>query len=322
MAGGIGLLQLAWLAFLASSATPAADYPTRPIRLIVPQSPGGTTDYTARLIGPRLGERLGQAVVVDNRPGAGSMLGIDLAAKATPDGYTLLLAATTLGIMPAMMKHLPFDPVQDFAPITTLAIYPNLIVVHPSLQAASIKELIALAKAKPGALNFASGGAGTGTHLTAELFKSMAAIDIVHVPYKGGGPAMTALLGGQVQLYFGAIPSTLPFVKSGRLRALAVSSAKRSAAAPDVPSMAESGLAGYDEVTWNGLLAPARTANAIQQRLYSETTAVLKTAFVREKFAAEGAEAGGLSPGAFAKLLLTETVKWAKVIREAGIKPE
>ena len=285
MAGGIGLFQLAWLAFLASSATPAADYPTRPIRLIVPQSPGGTTDYTARLIGPRLGERLGQAVVVDNRPGAGSMLGIDLAAKATPDGYTLLLAATTLGIMPAMMKpilqQLPFDPAQDFAPITTLAIYPNLIVVHPSLQAASIKELIALAKAKPGELNFASGGAGTGTHLTAELFKSMTAIDIVHVPYKGGGPAMTALLGGQVQLYFGAIPSTLPFVKSGRLRALAVSSARRSAAAPDVPSMAESGLAGYDEVTWNGLLAPARTANAIQQRLYSETTAVLKTAFVR-----------------------------------------
>ena len=293
---------------------------------LVPQSPGGTTDYTARLIGPRLGERLGQAVVVDNRPGAGSMLGIDLAAKATPDGYTLLLAATTLGIMPAMMKpilqQLPFDPVQDFAPITTLAIYPNLIVVHPSLQAASIKELIALAKAKPGALNFASGGAGTGTHLTAELFKSMAAIDIVHVPYKGGGPAMTALLGGQVQLYFGAIPSTLPFVKNGRLRALAVSSAKRSSAVPDVSSMAEAGLAGYDELTWNGFVAPVRAPALVLQRLYSETAAVLKTPFVREKLTAEGAEPGGITPDAFSKIIRAETVKWAKVIREAGIKAE
>ena len=181
---GWGTASSRWvLTFLCLLVNPviSADYPTRPIRLIVPQSPGGTTDYTARLIGPRLAERLGQGVVVDNRPGAGSLLGIDLAAKAAPDGYTMLLAATTLGIMPAMVKQLPFDPVKDFAPITTLAVYPNLIVVHPSVQATSIKELIALAKAQPGKLNFASGGSGTGTQLTAELFKSMAGIDIVHV---------------------------------------------------------------------------------------------------------------------------------------------
>ncbi len=317
-----GLVSAALL--IVAGAAQAADlaYPVRPVRIIVPQSPGGTTDFTARLIGPKLAERFGQTVVVDNRPGAGSMLGIDLVAKSAPDGYTLLVVASSLSIMPSVYKKLPFDAVKDLTPITTLAVYPNLVVVHPSVPAHSIKELIAYAKAKPGALNFASGGAGTGTQLTAELFKSMAGIEMVHVPYKGGGPAITALLGGQVQLYFAAIPSTLPFIKGGRLRALAVTSAKRSPAVPEVPSMAEAGVAGYDELTWNGLLAPARLPAPLLKKIYADADAVLKMPFVRDKFATEGAESGGTAPDAFGKLIQNEIVKWAKLTREAGIKPE
>lgn len=307
----------------ASGAAQGAEpYPARPVRIIVPQSPGGTTDFTARLIGPKLGERFGQTVVVDNRPGAGSMLGIELVTKAAADGYTLLVVASSLSIMPSVLKKLPFDPVKDLTPITTLAVYPNLVVVHPAVPATSIKELIAYAKAKPGALNFASGGTGTGTQLTAELFKSMAGIDMMHVPYKGGGPAITALLGGQVQVYFAAIPSTLPFIKGGRLRALAVTSAKRSPAAPDVPSMAEAGVPGYDELTWNGLLAPAKLPASLLKKIHADADAVLKLPFVREKFFAEGAESGGASPEAFGKLIQTEIVKWAKLTRDVGIKPE
>ncbi len=315
------VLALLWVVVGVAQAADTS-YPVRPVRIIVPQSPGGTTDFTARLIGPKLSERFGQTVVVDNRPGAGSMLGIELVAKAAPDGYTLLVVASSLSIMPSMYKKLPFDAVKDLTPITTLAVYPNLVVVHPSVPANSIKELIAHAKAKPGALNFASGGAGTGTQLTAELFKSMAGIDMVHVPYKGGGPAITALLGGQVQVYFAAIPSTLPFIKGGRLRALAVTSARRSPAVPEVPSMAEAGVAGYDELTWNGLLAPARLPAPLLKKIYADTDAVLKTPFVRDKFASEGAESGGASSEAFGKLIQSEIVKWAKLTREVGIKAE
>ncbi len=323
MARGLGFLFPAVLVTFAGAAHAAEPaYPVRPVRIIVPQSPGGTTDFTARLIGPKLGERFGQTVVIDNRPGAGSMLGIDLVAKSVADGYTLLVVASSLSIMPSMYKKLPFDAVKDLTPITTLAVYPNLVVVHPSVPANSIKELIAYAKAKPGALNFASGGAGTGTQLTAELFKSMAGIDMVHVPYKGGGPAITALLGGQVQVYFAAIPSTLPFIKGGRLRALAVTSAKRSSAVPEVPSMAEAGVAGYDELTWNGLLAPARLPAALLKKIYGDAEAVLKTPFVRDKFATEGAEPGSMASEAFGKLIQSEIVKWAKLTREVGIKPE
>jgi tripartite-type tricarboxylate transporter receptor subunit TctC len=305
-----------------SFAAETTHYPVRPIRLIVPQSPGGTTDFTARLIGPRLADRIGQPVVIDNRPGAGSLLGIDLAAKAAPDGYTLLLVASALSIMPSMHKQLPFDPVKDFAPVTTLTVYPNLVVVHPAVPAHSLKELIALAKAKAGTLNFASGGTGTGTQLTGELFASMAGISLVHVPYKGGGPAMTALLGGQVQLMFASIPSTLPFTKSGRLRVLAVTSARRTAVLPEVPSVAEAGVAGYDEVTWNGVVAPARVAAPVVQTLYRELDAVLKMPLVREKFATEGAEPGSMAPARFGQLIQSEIVKWAKLTREIGIKPE
>jgi len=300
----------------------AMSYPARPIRIIVPQSPGGTTDLTARLLAPPLAERFGQSVVVDNRPGAGSLVGTDLVAKAAPDGYTLLVVASSLAIMPSMYRKLPFDPVKDFAPITTLSLYPNLLLIHPSVPASNVKELIALAKAKPGSLNYASGGTGTGTQLGAELFKTMAGIDMVHVPYKGGGPAMNALMGGQVQVYFAAMPSALALVRAGKLKAMAVTSAKRSAALPELPTVAESGLPGYDEQTWNGLLGPARMPRPLVEKIKTEAHAVLKLGASRERFLAEGAEALGTEPDEFAAMIRREVVKWAKVIRQAGIKPE
>ena len=307
----------------AAAAEPiAVHYPTRPIRIVVPQSPGGGMDFTARLVAPRLSERLGQPMVVDNRSGAGTLVGTDLVAKAAPDGYTLLVVSNALTIIPSIYKKVPFDPVRDFAPVTTLSSFPNVVLVHASVPANSVKELIALAKAKPGTLNYASGGAGTGTQLFVELFKSMAGVDIVHVPYKGGGPALAALLGGQVQLYFAPIPAALTLLKAGRLKALAVTSAKRTLVAPELPSMTEAGLPGYDESTWNGLLAPARTPPAVIKKLNSEVSALLQMPALRERFAAEAAEAGGISSERFAAMIKSEIAKWAKVIRGAGIMPE
>ncbi len=305
-----------------SVAAPAQSYPSKPIRIVVPQSPGGTTDFTARVVAPRLSERIGQPVVVDNRAGAGSLVGTDLVAKAVPDGYTLLVAASALTIIPSMYRKVPFDPVRDFSPVTTLSWYPNLVVVHPSLPVNSIKELIALAKAKPGTLNYASGGTGTGTQLGALLFGSMAGISLVHVPYKGGGPAMTALLGGEVQLYFAPMPSALPLVKAGRLKALAVTSRKRSPVAPELPSMAEAGLQDYDESTWNGVFAPARTPASIIGKLNGELEAILKTPTMRERLASEGAEPAWTRPEEFAGMIRREVAKWARVISRAGIQPE
>ena len=298
------------------------NYPSRPIRIVVPQSPGGTTDFTARALTPQLSERIGQPVVVDNRAGAGSMVGTDLVARAAPDGYTLLLAASALTIIPGMYRNVPFDPVRDFAPISTISSYPAVVVVHPSVPAGSIKELIALARAKPGTINYASGGNGTGPQMQALLFAAMAGIKLVHVPYKGGGPATTAMVAGEVQLYFAPIPSTLPFVKAGKLRALAVTSAKRTPALPDLPTVAEAGLNGYDASTWNGLFAPARTPAAIVAKLNADVLAILKTREMHERIGAQGAEPAGTSPEELAAIVKREVVKWAKVIREAGIQPE
>jgi tripartite-type tricarboxylate transporter receptor subunit TctC len=309
-------------ALLAAASASAADYPARPIRIIVPQSPGGTTDFTARLVAPRLSERVGQSVVVDNRAGAGSLIGTDLVAKSAPDGYTLLVVASSLTIIPSMYRKVPFDPVKDFAPVTTLSSYPNLVVVHPSVPAGSIRELIALAKARPGALNYASGGTGTGTQLGAHLFGSMAGIDIVHVPYKGGGPALTAVIAGEVQLYFAPMPTVLALAKAGKVKALAVTSAKRSAVLPDLPSVAEGGVRDYDERTWNGLLAPARTAPAVVAKLGSELEGILKAGAVRDRLAQEGSEPTWTRPEEFAAMIRAEVAKWGKVIRQAGIQPE
>jgi tripartite-type tricarboxylate transporter receptor subunit TctC len=309
------------VAGFAAEPSPA-DYPIRPIRIVVPQSPGGTTDLTARALAPRLSERTGQPVVVDNRAGAGSLVGTDLVARAAPDGYTLLVAASALTIIPSMYRNVPFDPVRDFAPISTISWYPNLVVVHPSLPVSSIKELIALAKARPGAINCANGGNGTGPQLQALLFAAMTGIKLTHVPYKGGGPAITALLGGEVQLYFAPMPSIVPHVKAGRLRPLAITSRKRSPALPDLPSVAEAGLRDYDESTWNGLFAPARTPSAVVARLNQDVLAILKTPEMHERIASQGAEPTGTSPGELAAIVKREVVKWAKVIREAGIQPE
>jgi tripartite-type tricarboxylate transporter receptor subunit TctC len=297
-------------------------YPVRPLRVIVPQSAGGSTDLVARLYGQKLSEALGQPVIVDNRPGAGSIIGTDLVAKATPDGYTLLVVASSITLNPTLHKNLPFDPIRDLAPISQLSAFPNMLTLHPSVPAKSVKELIALAKAKPGQLNYGSSGTATGTHLSAELFKLMAGVDMVHVPYKGGAPAVTALLGGQVQLNFATLPSVLPHVRANRLRALGVTTAKRSTAAPDVPTIAEAGVPGYDHGPWNGMLAPARTPKAVVTRLNSEVAKAARSQEIRNVLAQDGAEPVGDSAEAFGTIIREETVKWAKVIRAAGIQAD
>jgi len=307
---------------MATAMAAETPWPVRPVRIIVPQSAGGQTDLTARLLGPHLTERLGQPMVIDNRPGAGSMLGTDMVAKAAADGYTLLLLPSSITIFPSVYKSVPFDALRDFAPVTMLTYYPNLVVVPPSLPVTNIKELIALTKAKPGALNFASGGTGTPTQFGAELLKLMTGIEIVHVPFKGGGPAIAALLGSQVQLYFGPIATVVQLVGAGKLRALAVTSAKRSSVTPDVPTVAESGVPSFEQITWNGLSAPARTPPAIVARLVKEVNIVLNLPAIRERFAAEGVEMGGIPPEQLAANIKSEMEKWAKVARAAGIEPE
>jgi tripartite-type tricarboxylate transporter receptor subunit TctC len=303
----------------AQSATP---YPVRPIRIVVPQSAGASTDLTARMIGQKLNAALGQPVIVDNRPGAGSIVGTDLVAKATPDGYTLLVVASSITLNPTLHKNLPFDPVRDLAPITQLSSFPNMLVVHPAVPVKTVKDVIALAKTKPGAINYGSSGTGTGTHLSAELFKYMTGVDMVHVPYKGGGPAVQALLGGQVQLNFATIVSVLSHVRSSKLRAIAVTTARRSASAPDVPTIAESGVTGYDHGPWNGFLAPAKTPRAVIVRLNDEVTRMLHAPETKALFNNEGAEPVGNKPEEFAAIIRDETAKWAKVIRAAGIKAD
>jgi tripartite-type tricarboxylate transporter receptor subunit TctC len=306
----------------AAHAQSAAPYPVRPIRIVVPQSAGASTDLTARLIGQKLNVVFGQPVIVDNRPGAGSIIGTDLVAKATPDGYTLLVVASSITLNPTLHKNLPFDPVRDLAPITQLSSFPNMLVVHPAVPVKTVKDLIALAKAKPRDINYGSSGTGTGTHLSAELFKYMTGVDMVHVPYKGGGPAVQALLGGQVQLNFATIVSVLPHVRGGKLRAVAVTTAKRSPSAPDVPTIAESGVPGYDHGPWNGFLAPAKTPRTVIARLNEEVARILHTPETRAVFTNEGAEPVGNKPEEFGAIIRDETAKWAKVIRAAGIKAD
>jgi tripartite-type tricarboxylate transporter receptor subunit TctC len=299
-----------------------APYPTKPVRLIVPQSPGASTDLTARLIAQKLSAAFGQPVVVDNRPGAGSIIGTDLVAKAAPDGYTLLVVASSITLNPSLHRNLPFDVLRDLAPITQLSAFPNLLTVHPALPVKTVKDLIALAKAKPGSLNYGSSGSATGTHLSAELFKYMTGIDMVHVPYKGGGPAVQALLGGQVQLNFATIVSVLPHVRSGKLRAIAVTTAKRSPSMPEIPTIAESGVPGYDHGPWNGFLAPARTPRAVIARLNEETARILHLPETKAVFTNEGAEPVGNKPEEFGAIIKAETAKWGKVIQSAGIKAD
>jgi tripartite-type tricarboxylate transporter receptor subunit TctC len=297
----------------------AADYPSKPIHIVVPFAAGGTTDFLARAIAQDLGTSMGTTVIVDNRPGAGGNIGSDLVAKSAPDGYTLLLGTVgTHAINASLYKKMPYDTVKDFAPISLVASVPNILVVHPSVPAKSVKELIALAKAKPGALAFASSGNGSSIHLSGELFKSMTDVDMVHVPYKGSGPALTDLVGGQVQLMFDNMPSSFPHVKAGRLRALAVTSSKRSPAAPDVPTIAESGVPGYESVAWFGILAPAGTPPEIVKKLNAEIAKTLKSPEVMKRLASQGAEPVSNTPEQFAVYIKSEMAKWAKVVKTSG----
>jgi tripartite-type tricarboxylate transporter receptor subunit TctC len=297
-------------------------YPARVIRIIVPQSAGGSTDLVARPMAKLMGDALGQSVIVDNRPGAGSIVGCDAVAKAAPDGYTLLMVAASFSINPSVYKQLPFDPVRDFSPVTQVSAFPNILVVQSASPLKSVAEFIAYAKARPGQLNYGSSGIGTGTHLSMEMLKYMAGLDIVHVPYKGGAPSVNALLAGQVQMTLATISTALPHVKAGALRALAVTTAQHWPSVPELPTLAESGLTGYDYSSWVGLLAPARTPGAIVSRLWTEASNAARTPEISKVLAQEAAEPVGNSPAQFAALIEREISTWKKVVAAAGIKAD
>ena len=309
------------IATMAGTAT-AQGYPDRPIRLIVGYAPGGTTDFTARVVGPKLSEALGQSVVIDNRPGAGSIIGTDLVAKANPDGYTLLLADTAFGIIPAIYARQPFDSLKDFAPVMQISGVGNALVIHPSVAARTVNELVALAKTKPGQLTFGSGGVGTPLHMGGEQLKVAAGIDIVHVPYKGAAPAMTDLLGGQLTMIFPTLTVGVPHVKAGKLRALAVTSARRAVALPEVPTAAEAGYSSVNATSWFGLVAPGRAPQPVIDRLHAEMTRILKQPDVRERFEAQHAEIVGSTPQAFGRFVAAEITQWKAVAKAGGIKAE
>ena len=299
----------------------AGDYPTKPIRLMVPYPPGGSADIAARIVAQKLTEAWGQQVIVDNRGGAGGIIATGIVAKAVPDGYTLLHGTPTgLVINSLLTKGLPYDASRDFTAIGMVVIVPQMLVVHPATAANSLKELIALAKAKPGQLNYGSVGTGSPNHLGMELLNSMAGIVMVHIPYKGSVPALTDLIGGQVQLMFNGMSSVVHHVRSGKLKAIAIGSLNRSPAAPDVPTVAEAGVPGFEYTTWNGIFAPARAAHAIVAKFNSEMMKALKAPDVVQRLADQGSEPGSGSPEQFAAYVKEEFTKWARVIKIAGIK--
>jgi len=316
------LTSLVALALPAAQALAQKSYPNKAIRMIVPFAPGGSNDIMGRLVAAKLTESMGQQVVVDNRPGASGIVGTDLAAKAAPDGYTVLVMSLTFTVNPSIRSKLPYDTEKDLVPVTLIASAPLILVVHPSLPVKSVKEFIAYAKANPGKLNFGSGGPGSTPHLAGEMLKTMAGLEMIHVPYKGGGPALADLVGGQIQLMLENIPSTLPFVKSGKLRVLAVTSKKRSPTVPDVPTLDEAALKGYELTGWNGLFVPRGTLRAIVNQLHAETVKALAAPDLKERLAAMSAEPGGESPEKFAVFVKAEIRKWAKIAKEAGLKVE
>jgi tripartite-type tricarboxylate transporter receptor subunit TctC len=319
------LFRLMWLAVILLFAGMAAaqDYPNKSLRLIVPASPGGGADFLARIVGIKLSEVMGQSVVVDNRAGASGTIAADITAKSAGDGYTLLMGqSTSIVIAPQIYQKLNYDTLRDLKPVTLVAEVPNVLVVHPSVPANSVKELIALAKAKPGLLNFGSSGNGAPTHLAGEMFKTATGTRMVHVPYKGAGPATNALIAGEIQVMFAPIVSVLPHVKAGRLRALGVTSAARSAAAPELPTLSESGLTGYEISSWFGLFVASSTSDAVVDKLYRETSRVLKSQDVIDRFSKEGAEPVGSTPAHFNTYVRQEYVKYTKVIKDNGIKAD
>ena len=311
----------ALVASLLPDAGHAQAYPTKPIRLVVPFPAGGSLDVVARAIGQRLAEAWGQPVIIDNRPGAGGNIGADLVAKSAPDGYTILEGAlSTHAVNASLYRKLPYDPIKDFAPITLVAITPNVLVLNRAFPVNSVPELIAYAKAHPGALSFGSGSNGSAGHLAGELFKSETGIAMVHVPYKGGAPALQALLAGDTQLMFDNLANSTPQLKAGKLKALAVTTAKRSPLAPELPTLAESGLPGFDIYTWWGLLAPAGTRPEIIAKWNAEVTRILGTPEMRAFFAQEGAEPAPTTPDEFAALIRGETIKYARIVKDSGAK--
>ena len=299
---------------------PAQQYPAKAIRMIVPFGTGSTTDTLARIVGQKFTETWGQPVVIDNRGGAGGNIGTEMVARAAGDGYTLLMAAGSHAINPSLYSKLPYDAVRDFAPVTLIGSAPQLLIASMGLSANSVRELIALAAARPGQLRYASGGNGSPSHLAMELFKSMARVNMVHVPYKGGDPVLVALLSGEMHLYFGNIRAMMPQVRAGKLKALAVTSPKRSPAVLDIPTIAESGLPGYSMMAWWGLLAPAATAKAIVSQLQAEVARMLKEPALRERLAAVGIDAVGSSPEEFGAYVRQEIRTWSKVVKEAGVR--
>lgn len=305
----------------AAAGQPAssAEYPTKPVRIVVPYPAGGGTDMLARAVGEKLTHRMGAAVIVDNRPGAGTNIGIGLVAKANPDGYTLLLASVPLAINPSLYNKLPYDPVKELDPITLVASSALVLLAHPGVKANTIRELIDYSKANPGRMHFSSIGSGTSSHLAGELFKSMTGADIVHVPYKGSSPALIALLGGEVQLMFSTMIAGMPHIQTGKTKALAVTTKERAAVLPNVPTVAET-VPGFETVVWYGFLAPARTPKAIMSRLHSEITAALKMADVVQRFTADGADIVANRPEEFAAFLANERSKWARVVKQSGAK--
>ena len=306
----------------ACAAASAQDaYPSKPVRMVVGFPPGQATDIVARAVAQRLTDSLGQSVFVDNRPGAAGIIGTEVAIKAGADGYTLLMSSSgPLAVNPGLYAKLPYDPLRDLAPITLVASVPLFLVAHPSLPANNVPDLIALAKQRPGQINYASGGSGVTNHLVMEMFKSAAGVDLVHVPYKGGPPALTDLIAGQVSVMFETGPGALPHVRSGKLKALATGGIRRSVAMPELATVAEQGIAGFDGVAWIGFVAPAGTPRPIVDRLHAETVKILALPDVRERFVSQGAEPVGNSPDEFGAYIKAEIAKWGKVIRESGAK--
>ena len=320
----IVILCAGMLLTLAATAAQAQAYPARPIRFVVPYAPGGPLDLIARAIGQKLTEATGQAVVVDNKPGAGGNIGADIVAKAAPDGYTIVMGAVaTHAINPTLYPKIPYDPVKDFTPVAMVAVVPNVLVVNPALPVKSVKELIDFAKAKPSSLNFASGSTGSTGHLAGELFNALAGVQMVHIPYKGGAPAMADLLAGQVQLMFDNLANALPQVKAGKLRALAVTTAQRSAFAPDLPTLAEAGVPGFDLTTWFGIFLPGNAPRDIVLRLDTEINKALNAPDMKDRLEKMGAEPpANNTPERFAAFIKVEFDKYARVIKASGAKVE